>query len=68
MPGRVNTRMLRRAFGATTETEQDSNFDFGNVVPLTVEQSVNQLRARIAELDTKKSGVFLNYDGQKLPW
>ena len=68
MPGGVNTRMLRRGFGATEANENDANFDFGRFVPLTPQQSVEHLRARIDELDAEKSGLFFNYDGNSIPW
>ncbi len=68
MPGAVNTRMLRRAFGATRTTENDPDFDFGKFIPLSPEESVSQLRQRIAELSIKSSGIFINYEGREIPW
>jgi NAD(P)-dependent dehydrogenase (short-subunit alcohol dehydrogenase family) len=40
----------------------------GPRAPLTPQQSIAGLRARIAELDAARSGRFFLYDGTELPW
>jgi hypothetical protein len=45
----------------------------GNTAPLTVSQSVQHMRNTLAALSTSEKrkavqGLFLNYDGEKLPW
>jgi NAD(P)-dependent dehydrogenase (short-subunit alcohol dehydrogenase family) len=45
----------------------------GNTAPLTVSQSVQHMRNTLAALSTSEKrkavqGMFLNYDGEKLPW
>lgn len=40
----------------------------GAGAPLTAEASATQLRATIAALDPARSGAFLRYDGETIPW
>ncbi|HEY8950017.1 MAG TPA: SDR family oxidoreductase [Rhizomicrobium sp.] len=40
----------------------------GPSAPLNVHDSVKGLRARIAELDAKKSGTYRDYANQEIPW
>ena len=40
----------------------------GASAPLGAEESVAGMRARIAELNAKRSGRFWNWDGEELPW
>jgi len=69
MPGAVDTRMLREAFGLDQATaEASDDFDYGGFSPLTTEQSVSQMRATTASLTLERSGDFLNYDGTTIPW
>lgn len=73
MPGGVDTRMLREAVGMTqaeaeAAVDRGEAFPTGSFKPLSTEQSVTALMARIAELDQAKSGKFLNFDGAELPW
>ena len=71
-PGGVDTRMLREAMGqpqAEAQAAIESGAPFpGAFKPLSPEDSVRQLIARIDELDLARSGTFLSYDGQTLPW
>jgi NAD(P)-dependent dehydrogenase (short-subunit alcohol dehydrogenase family) len=71
-PGGVDTRMLREAVGQT-QAEAEAGIESGAPFPsaskpLSTEESVGQLMARIAELDMARSGDFISYDGQPLPW
>ncbi|MEQ8733839.1 MAG: SDR family oxidoreductase [Rhodospirillaceae bacterium] len=69
MPGAVDTRMLREAFGLDQETaEAAEDYDYGGFTPLTTEQSVSQMIATTAGLTLERSGDFLNYDGTIIPW
>jgi len=40
----------------------------GSAAPVTPPQSVSGLRARIAELNEKTSGRFVDFQGKELPW
>jgi NAD(P)-dependent dehydrogenase (short-subunit alcohol dehydrogenase family) len=40
----------------------------GSGAPLTVEQSVSDLRATLARLDASANGSFLNHDGTPIAW
>jgi hypothetical protein len=40
----------------------------GSDAPLSVQDSVRGLRARIAELDDARSGQFVAYSGKRRPW
>ncbi|MGN6147366.1 MAG: SDR family oxidoreductase [Rhizomicrobium sp.] len=40
----------------------------GSGAPVTVQDSVKGLRARIAELDTAKSGTYRDYSNREIPW
>jgi NAD(P)-dependent dehydrogenase (short-subunit alcohol dehydrogenase family) len=40
----------------------------GEAAPVTPEDSVHSLRARIAELSMANSGTFRDYQGRELPW
>jgi NAD(P)-dependent dehydrogenase (short-subunit alcohol dehydrogenase family) len=40
----------------------------GSGAPLTVEQSVSDLRATLARLDASANGSFLNHDGMPIAW
>jgi NAD(P)-dependent dehydrogenase (short-subunit alcohol dehydrogenase family) len=40
----------------------------GTGAPLAVRESVAGLMRRIAELDLRRSGEFINWDGKPLPW
>lgn len=40
----------------------------GSSAPLTVQESVRQIVQRIAEMSLAQSGVFLNYDGERIPY
>lgn len=69
MPGGVDTRMLRQAFGLSqTEAEEREDFDYRGFDPLSPEESVSAMRATIERLDLTRSGMFQNYDGSELPW
>ena len=69
MPGAVDTRMLREAFGmAQAEAEASDDFDYGGFTPLTTEYSVSQMIATISGLTLARSGDFINYDGSTIPW
>jgi len=73
MPGGVDTRMLREAVGvpqaeAEAAVARGDAFPLASFKPLTTEQSVSALIARIGELDQSTSGKFLNFDGAELPW
>jgi NAD(P)-dependent dehydrogenase (short-subunit alcohol dehydrogenase family) len=69
MPGAVDTRMLRQAFGMEkAEAEATEDFDYRGFKPLTTEQSISQMIATTAALTLDRSGDFLNYDGSTIPW
>jgi len=72
MPGGVDTRMLREAFGMN-QKDAEADMEAGKAFPaafkpLSPEESVKALIARLNELDLAKSGKFINYDGSELPW
>ena len=71
-PGLVDTRGL-----AKLGPEDPIPEDYKNIVRLirsgaieliTPEESVTAMRKLIAEVGPEQSGVFLNYDGQVMPW
>ena len=69
MPGAVDTRALRQAFGLSLEEAAAAvDFDYGNYPTMTTEQSVSQLVQVIDGLELEMTGTFLNYDGSEIPW
>lgn len=40
----------------------------GTSAPLTVQESVRQIEQRIAEMSLARSGEFMNYDGERIPY
>ncbi len=40
----------------------------GAAAPLTVQESVCQIRQRLAEMSLAQSGAFMNYDGERIPY
>ena len=71
-PGLVDTRGLAK-IGPDDPVPEDFKqivtlIRSGAITLISPEESVENMRALIADLSPEQSGIFLNYDGKTLPW